>query len=255
MTCMTSFCFWRIIWFFPDSLKPSHMLCIPLTFKTESYALNFPNLFFPTEWTVSFLIPGTYKTSVGTVHLGMVQTWKQAQCEQWCNRLKTFQSLPCSKQWLTGPINCAQSGRLEDRMKGDTGNKTSGTSLQYGLWLTAGTGGANLRQQESRCRCQISGPGSLLLSSHWSLCAVKCHSKESDMAAPYAHWRFHPNLLPFLWLESSPNIQHKNTQLDDAYSIPADSTCSFIIVFSFHSHLCLLSHNTQTTLHSALDIS
>lgn len=51
------------------------------------------------------------------------------------------------------------------------------------------------------------GQRALLLSSRWSLRAVKCHSKESDRAAPYAHRGFHSNLLPLFELESSQNIK------------------------------------------------
>lgn len=42
----------------------------------------------------SFPVPGTSKTSAGTVCWEMVQTRKHAECEQWCNRLKTIQGLP-----------------------------------------------------------------------------------------------------------------------------------------------------------------
>lgn len=140
-------------------------------------------------------------------------------------------------------MNCAEPGRWKYWMKGDVGNKTLGTSPQYRLWLTAGTGGANLCQQDTRCRCQVSGTESLLLSSRWSLCAVKCHSKESDRAAPYACWSFHPNLFPLLGPESSQNIKHKNTQLVVAYSILADSYFHLFLYHSFFfslSHLCLV---------------
>lgn len=128
-------------------------------------------------------------------------------------------------------------------MKGDVGNKTLGTPPQCRLWLTAGAGGANLCQQDTRYRCQVSGPESLLLSSRWSLCAVKCHSKESDRAAPYACWSFHPNLFPLLGPKSSQNIKHKNTQLVVAYSILADSCFHLVLYPSFFfslSHLCLV---------------
>ncbi len=46
---------------------------------------------------------------------------------------RVYHSDVCSEQWLTSPINCTESRRWKDRMKGDPGNKTLGTSLRCGL--------------------------------------------------------------------------------------------------------------------------
>lgn len=107
--------------------------------------------------------------------------------------------------------------------------------------MTAGTGGANLRQQDTRFRCQVSGPESLLLSSHWSLCAVKCRSKASNRAAPYACGSFYPNLFPLMGLGWNPDKRHEN---------PADSFLQFFLCNRF---LLTLSRprsviNTKDTL-------
>lgn len=69
---------------------------------------------FHSNWiNSSFPVPGTSKTSVGTVCWEMVQTWKHAECEQWCNWLKTIQGLPY---------------RCEQRTVGDESNKL------YRIW-------------------------------------------------------------------------------------------------------------------------
>lgn len=203
--------------------------------------------FFHSNWiNSSFPVPGTSKTSGGTVCREMVQTRKHAECEQWCNRLKTIQGLP---YWC------------EQRTAGDGSNKlyriwgveiqnerrcwewNFETLPQYGLWLTAGAGAANLCQRDTRCRCQVLGTESLLLSSRWSLCAVKCHSKESDRAAPYAFWNCHPNLFPVLWNQARTYKNNQNTQLVATDSILI-STRSFIILIFSLILTSLFSRNT-----------
>lgn len=186
----------------------------------------------------------------------MVQTRKHAECEQWCNRLKTIQGLPywCERRTAgDGSNKLYRIWGVEIQNERRCWEWNFETLPQYGLWLTAGAGAANLCQRDTRCRCQVLGTESLLLSSRWSLCAVKCHSKESDRAAPYAFWNCHPNLFPVLWNQARTYKNNQNTQLVATDSILI-STRSFIILIFSLILTSLFSRNTWNTLHSALDI-
>lgn len=65
LVTITSFCFWNIVWFFPESVKFSaHVLHSSGISKRERHASYIPSFSIPTEQTSNFPIPGSSKTSV-----------------------------------------------------------------------------------------------------------------------------------------------------------------------------------------------
>lgn len=165
--------------------------------------------FFHSNWiNSSFPVPGTSKTSGGTVCREMVQTRKHAECEQWCNRLKTIQGLPywCERRTAgDGSNKLYRIWGVEIQNERRCWEWNFETLPQYGLWLTAGAGAANLCQRDTRCRCQVLGTESLLLSSRWSLVCRQMPQQRVWQGCTICLLKLSPKSVPCL-VESSQNI-------------------------------------------------